>query len=399
MDYQQYLKALEAGPIIKEMAFPAAEYGTRIDKVRKRMEAANLDALLASFVTSVSYLSGYQAFATDMPAFLLLPREGEPVLVVSAIEIPGAMLSGVVEDVRGLDWLSSDDSADLLQDLIREKGLVGARIGFERKRPGLSIDIYERMRAGLTEARFEDASDLVGEVRRIKSPRELDHMRRAASITRTGIEAGLAAVRAGATENDIAAPAFEAMVGAGSEYFSTQPIVTAGHRTGWVHTTFKRSALSKGDTVILEFGAAWHRYSAGIMHTAVVGPPTAQVERLAGASNDALEELFAAARPGRTGHDVARDVKQALMGLDTETYMSGMFGYSIGLGFPPTWREMLMFITEGNEEILEPGMTFHSPMSLRIPGELGVGFSETWVVAESGVEVLTEHDRSLHVVG
>ena len=155
--------------------------------------------------------------------------------------------------------------------------------------------------------------------------------------------------------------------------------------------------LSKGDTVILEFGAAWHRYSAGIMHTAVVGPPPAQVERLAGASNEALEELFAAARPGRTAHEVALDVKQALMELDTETYMSGMFGYSIGLGFPPTWREMLMFITEGNEEVLEPGMTFHSPMSLRIPGELGVGFSETWVVAESGVEVLTEHDRSLHV--
>ena len=58
---------------------------------------------------------------------------------------------------------------------------------------------------------------------------------------------------------------------------------------------------------------------------------------------------------------------------------------------------MLMFITEGNEEVLEPGMTFHSPISFRIPGELGVGFSETWALTESGVEVLTDHDRSLHV--
>jgi Xaa-Pro aminopeptidase len=399
MDYQQYLEALEAGPIVKEMAFPATEYGTRIDKVRERLEAADLDGMLASFVTSVSYLSGYQAFATDMPAFLLLPREGEPVLVVSAIEIPGALLSGAVEDVRGVDWLSPNDSADLLQDLIRAKGLACSRIGFEPKRPGLSIDIYERMRAGLTKVRFEDASDLVGEVRRIKSSRELDHMRRAASITRKGIEAGLAAVREGATENEIAAPAFEAMVGAGSEYFSTQPIVTAGHRTGWVHTTFKRTVVSKSDTIILEFGAAWHRYSAGIMHTAVVGPVPAQVERFAKVSNEALEQLFAAAAPGRTAHDVARDVKKAMKGLDTETYMSGMFGYSIGLGFPPTWREMLMFITEGNDDVLEPGMTFHSPMSLRVPGELGVGFSETWVVTESGVELLTQHDRSLHVAG
>ena len=399
MDYQQYLEALKAKPIPKEMSFPVAEYEARIDKVRGRLDAAGLDALLASFVNSVSYLSGYQVFATDLPGFLLLPREGDPVLVVVAIEIPGALLSGAVEDVRGLDWLSPDGAAGLLQEVIEEKGLAGARLGFEPRRPGLSVDIYERLRGALTEARFEDASDLVGEVRRIKSPAEIEHMRQAGSITRKGIEAGLAAVKEGATENDIAAPAFAAMVGAGGEYFSTQPIVTAGHRTGWAHTTYKRTTLSRGDAVILEFGAAYQRYSAGIMHTAVVGPPSAQVERLAGASNEALEQLFASAAPGRTAHDVALDVKKVLKGLDAETYMSGMFGYAIGLGFPPTWREMIMFITEGNEDVLEPGMTFHSPMSFRVPGELGVGFSDTWVVTESGVEVLTEHDRSLHVAG
>ena len=397
MDYQQYLEALKARPIPKEMSFPATEYEARIDKVRARLDAAGLDGLLASFVNSVSYLSGYQVFATDLPAFLLLPRDGDPVLVVVAIEIPGALLSGAVDDVRGLDWLSPDGSAGLLQAVIQEKGLAGARIGFEPRRPGLSVDIYERIRGTLAGARFEDASDLVGEVRRIKSPAEIEHMRQAAAITRKGIEAGLAAVKEGATENDIAAPGFAAMVAAGGEYFSTQPIVSAAHRTGWVHTTYRRTVLSRGDAVILEFGAAYHRYSTGIMHTAVVGPPSAQVERLAGASNDALEQLFATAAPGRTAHDVALDVKQVLKGLDTETYMSGMFGYAIGLGFPPTWREMLMFITEGNEEVLEPGMTFHSPISFRIPGELGVGFSETWALTESGVEVLTDHDRSLHV--
>ena len=333
MDYQQYLEALKARPIPKEMSFPATEYEARIDKVRARLDAAGLDGLLASFVNSVSYLSGYQVFATDLPAFLLLPRDGDPVLVVVAIEIPGALLSGAVDDVRGLDWLSPDGSAGLLQAVIQEKGLAGARIGFEPRRPGLSVDIYERIRGTLAGARFEDASDLVGEVRRIKSPAEIEHMRQAAAITRKGIEAGLAAVKEGATENDIAAPGFAAMVAAGGEYFSTQPIVSAAHRTGWVHTTYRRTVLSRGDAVILEFGAAYHRYSTGIMHTAVVGPPSAQVERLAGASNDALEQLFATAAPGRTAHDVALDVKQVLKGLDTETYMSGMFGYAIASGF------------------------------------------------------------------
>ena len=43
-------------------------------------------------------------------------------------------------------------------------------------------------------------------------------------------------------------------------------------------------------------------------------------------------------------------------------------------------------------------MTFHSPISLRLPGTAGVGFSETWVVTETGSEVLTSHDRKLTIV-
>ena len=55
------------------------------------------------------------------------------------------------------------------------------------------------------------------------------------------------------------------------------------------------------------------------------------------------------------------------------------------------------FMDEGNEQTREPGMTFHSPISLRLPGTAGVGFSETWVLTETGAEVLTAHDRKLTV--
>ena len=69
----------------------------------------------------------------------------------------------------------------------------------------------------------------------------------------------------------------------------------------------------------------------------------------------------------------------ALRPISSEAYWTGMYGYSIGLGFPPTWREMISYIAEGIDLPLEPGMTFHSPISLRFPGTAGVGFSETWV--------------------
>jgi Xaa-Pro dipeptidase len=44
-----------------------------------------------------------------------------------------------------------------------------------------------------------------------------------------------------------------------------------------------------------------------------------------------------------------------------------------------------------------PNLTFLSPITLRLPGTLGVGFTETLVVTETGCEVMTAHDRTLTI--
>jgi Xaa-Pro aminopeptidase len=132
------------------------------------------------------------------------------------------------------------------------------------------------------------------------------------------------------------------------------------------------------------------------MHTAVVGPPAKEVERLAAMSNAAIDTLLGAARAGRAARDVAREVQRSLRGVD-DVLTAGMFGYAIGIAFPPTWREMINFVSLDDEEELEAGMTFHSPIPFRVPNRFGVGFSETWTVTEVGCEVLTKRDRSLYV--
>ena len=75
-----------------------------------------------------------------------------------------------------------------------------------------------------------------------------------------------------------------------------------------------------------------------------------------------------------------------------------MFGYSVGLSFPPTWREGKFMIAEGVHQPFVPGMTFLSPITLRLPGTTGIGFTETFAVTERGCELLTARDRALVVV-
>ena len=79
--------------------------------------------------------------------------------------------------------------------------------------------------------------------------------------------------------------------------------------------------------------------------------------------------------------------------------MRGYFGYAVGIGFPPSWVERSIEIAEGRRDVLEAGMTFHVHRVLRVPGVVGVGFSETAVVTARGCELLTGHPRELVVIG
>jgi Xaa-Pro aminopeptidase len=291
-----------------------------------------------------------------------------------------------------------DDAADQLARLLRVQGIDRKRVGLETRRPGLNADTYQRLRDEFPLARFQDASALVPRVRAVKSPAELDCLRQAARFSVAGMEAAVAALRPGVTENAIAAAAAEAMITAGSEFFCTDPWVRGGTRSGVIHATYKRHFLKPGDPVVVELGGVYQRYTAPLYGTMLLGPPADRLRRLADSALATLALLYENVRAGRTADDVARAVAPGLASVDPEVYLSEYHAYPVGVGFPPEWSEHSVWIVQGSDEVLEPGMTFHGVRSLRIPGLMAAGFSETIAVTPQGCEILTPHRRELITV-
>jgi Xaa-Pro dipeptidase len=396
-----YLKELTKGPPPKELAFSVAEYQARVATVRSRMEAAGLDLLLVTFPPNLCYLAGYNTFSVDRHACLLVPRQGELKIQVSAMEIPAVLLTGWIENIETYDWNGRDGIPERLAFLVREQGLERGRIGMELKAPSLPVQLYQELRRALPDARFEDASEFVFALRLIKSPTELEYMRQAAKLTAAGLRASYRAIAPGNTDNDVARAGYDAMVGLGSEFLSVEPIVTSGRRSGWAHTTFKRTLLKVGDVVFLEYGACYQRYTAPMMRTVAIGEPSPGVRRVANAAKATVELIIENVRPGRTADEVARAAKKGHAALGSEIYFQEVYGEATGLSFPPTFvegSEGPALIAEGIDQILQPGMTFHLPIAMRVPGEFCVGLSETIAVTEAGCEVLTEKARDLVVV-
>ena len=126
--------------------------------------------------------------------------------------------------------------------------------------------------------------------------------------------------------------------------------------------------------------------------------PSDTAKRIIDANRATLELVYSNVRAGRTAHEVAVEVKRGVKDVDDEIFRSGHFGYSIGLGFPPTWTDGPMYIAEGNHRVLEPGMTFHTPHSFRVPARFVIGASESIAVTESGCVILTSASTDQRIV-
>ena len=232
------------------------------------------------------------------------PQEGDPILLVPSPELGGALVHTWLDDRRG--YAPDRSNAQYIADTLRDKKLDGAKVGVEKGSHGLPAGTYEGLVAALPKARFIDGSGIVEAVKTVKSPREIAHIRAAAKTTAAGMAAAIDAAREGATDNDVAAAASEALIAAGSEYMCLSPVVTSGRRSGILHSTHKRNRLEKGDVVLLEMGGCIHRYSAPTMRTVFIGEPPAEARRMAEACLTALGNILNTIRAGATADEVAQ---------------------------------------------------------------------------------------------
>jgi Xaa-Pro aminopeptidase len=377
----------------RELAFSLDEYRERLSKTRSAMAGAGVDVLLVSSPGNVLYLSGYQTFSVLAGETLVVPMDGNPVLIVPPPELSTALLHTWLEEAMGFS--PDRDRGEDLASVLCDHGLTRSRVGVDKINAGLTPQCLAQIEAALPGARMVETSGLVEAVKSIKSPREIAHMRAAATMTDAGMAAAIAEIGVGRYDNDAAAAAAHAMVGLGSEYMCVSPIVTTGRRSGILHSTHKRVVIQPDDPLCIEIGACYQRYTTPLMRTAVIGKLQARPQRLADACLAALDAVVSALRPGASYHEVAEAGWEAIGRAGDDLVFHGTFGYGVGGSLPPSWGDGTGLLVRGCSDVIVPGMAFHHPVALRRLGEHGVMFSETTVVTETGCEVLGLTERKL----
>lgn len=381
------------------LVFPIEEYQRRLTELRERMVTRQLDAVVISDPENLCYLTGHQTTGYSFFQALVVPLDHEPVSVTRRMEASNIELRTWVEDARF--YPDTGDALQMLFGVLQSLGLTDKYIGFERNSYFFPAYQQDRFHHQLIfgDGDVLDCYGIVEQGRITKSHYEIDLMREAAAATEAGMRAGIDAVLAGATENDVAAATCSAMFRAGGEYPAVMPYITSGPRTMIGHATWEGRTIQPGEHVFLEMAGCKQRYHTAMMRTVVLGELSASMQNAEDILLQALDEAHAFIRPGVTVSDIDRLIRSIINQNTSNAILISRAGYSIGIAFAPSWDEgYILSLKQGDETVVEEGMTFHLiPWMWGIDGNKTCGISDTIMVTADGCESFFTLDRHFTV--
>jgi Xaa-Pro dipeptidase len=376
----------------QNLPFKKEEYQERLRKVREQMDGEGVELLMLQTPANLTYLTGYHTTGHYKFQALLVPLQGDMILVSRELERANVLDRSCVD--RYISYLDEENPIDVVGKLIKKERFNEKILGLEMDSRWFLASTYLDLMKYVAPNKVKATYGLVTKVRSVKSEAEIGYMREAAKITEKGIIAGVEAIEEGRTDNDVAAEVFHSLICNGSDYLASNPYVVAGKESYRGHATFERRPMKKGDIVFFEVSGIRHRYAAANIRTAVLGKASDTIKRAFDASMDALENALSVARPGVSAEEVDAACRQVIEEAGFGEYYNHRSGYHIGL----EWGDQSGFsLHKGFKNKLEKGQTFHIIPGLLITGTGHIGVSETVLIKEDGCEVLTTTPRKLFI--
>ncbi len=376
----------------REVFFEPLEYERRVIQLQDALAESDIDLLVTCAPGNICYLNGYVSVNVLDIMFVAVPAHGNPVFYLWQFERGRA--ESTVTGMETVCWDTGVDPIDFLVNDITHRGYKKGRIGIDTGSTHTSFDTVQQL---LSHLEGQPTKGIIEKLRLVKSTAEQQYVREAAAITDAGVKAAISAIDVGQDDHEIGQAAGSALLNNKSEFLSLEPIICVGWRSGAPHSPRGGTQVEPGDPVFIELSGVRARYHSPLMRTVSAGPPRDGLQELADYSNACVEKIVNTIVPGIPACDVAIAASEVLKPIRDKIAFHDLYAYPVGIGFPPNWIENPAFyLSVNNQAYIEAGMVFHLPLTLRILGQYGAGFSETLIVTENGAETLSTLPRSLH---
>jgi Xaa-Pro aminopeptidase len=350
------------------------------------MRAAGLDAIVSISPENFAYVTGFvsptQPLMRWRHAMALVTADGATALVVVDMEA-NTIRAKAPPGTEIAVWREFKfDAMPALADLLRKHGLAEARIGIELDY--LPAGDFAALRELLPGADFKPAQNLLARLRQIKTPAEIDILRRLSRIADRAITEAYQSVHAGATEMDLAAALTRGVYAQGAEYFKLM-IVATGERSVFPNVGPTERVLKRGDVCRVEIFPMIGGYHAGVCRTAAVGSPPTEAKRIWTNLTACKHLLLAAIKPGASSRAIydLYLAKLSELGLPPISFI----GHGIGLHLHED-----PYLGPTDDQALEADMVLGiEPLVYETGFGFGMQNKDMVLVTDSGCELLSDH--------
>jgi Xaa-Pro aminopeptidase len=357
-----------------------------IARLVRAMRKAGLDALIAISPENFAYVTGFlsptQPLMRWRHAMTLVTADGQTSLVSVDMEA-STIRAKAPPDAEIAVWREFQfDAMTVLADLLNKHRLGAARIGTEMDY--LPAEDFAALRELLPQAYFVPAQRLLSRLREIKTPAEIDVLRRLSRIADQSITEAYHAVGAGSSEMDIAAALTRGVYERGAEYFKLM-IVATGERSVFPNVGPTERVLKKGDVCRVEIFPMIAGYHAGVCRTAAIGAAPPQAGRIWANLTACKHLLLDMVKPGASTRKIYQFYRKKLAELDLPPI--SFVGHGIGLHLHED-----PYLGPTEDQPLEAGMVLGiEPLVYETGFGFGMQNKDMLLVTQDGCEILSDY--------
>lgn len=389
---------MSVGPI------PAAEFEERRERLLEHVRQIGASGYVLFDASCIQYFTGFWFLSNERPVVYAQSAGGEAAIFVPEFEVARTRAETDFERIEAYpEYPGLEHPMALLARVLADLGLAGTIAADQDGYPGI-LGYQGPPLSEATGASVRSVADAIERMLARKSANEIALIRESGrwcahahrllqDYTRPGVTEAEASLRAG-HESTLAM--LEAHGGSVGGLLGSGDSVKAGYRgqigqrSAWAHAIAHNIEFEAGDMLVTETGAPVCGYNAELERAMVIGPPSDEQRRLFDHVVAAQQVAFAALRPGVTCADVDGAVMRYFEDNNLLPYWRQHTGHGIGLR-----NHEAPFLDLGDHTQIETGMVFTIEPGL-YDDELG-GFrhSDTVVVVEGGIELLTSYPSDL----
>jgi Xaa-Pro aminopeptidase len=234
---------------------------------------------------------------------------------------------------------------------------------------------------------LQDLNSLLDDMRWIKTPYEIELMRKSCKIGAEGVKEAMKGTRPGMYEYELEAIARFIYTKLGARGDAFTPIVASGPNTTIWHYSANNRQMKDGDVVYMDYGADYEYYTSDVTRTwPVSGRFTPEQEKMYRCILEVRETVIAAMKPGVTISklkDIAEEVYKK-HGFQKEFLAVGRYiGHTVGISVHDVFPS-------DRARAFEAGVVYNVEPILEIPEKkIHLRLEDTVLITPGGADNMT----------